>query len=345
MTRRVARELPVSSGRFWPGAGGRPGSRKRPLRCRTHTTRAEEAGHAGCAYGFTCWARTNPADVTLTPTIARSLTRITASDVRLADPLNDAPGTRPGPRLGGARGLEPGPARRRHLPCHRPSGFPARDAGRRAGRNGLGGALPASAPAPVPATRRAGSRSLRRHAAASTALRPGPGRRGRWRSPAATPTAMPASCTRDSRKPACTSVRPSASRSTGIAGGSLPTCSAATTPARSRAAPARRDARVRPASVAEPARLRPGARSRHLQHARAPRVCKRWVIERPRRGMREVVRLASADPGPPHDAGLKRSPEALQLRIFPRGIVGPGPSFCDTLPRESPSVSCAPSAW
>ena len=38
---------------------------------------------------------------------------------------------------------------------------------------------------------------------------------------------MPASCTSDSRKPACTSAMPSASCSTGTAGGSLPRCSAA----------------------------------------------------------------------------------------------------------------------
>jgi hypothetical protein len=50
--------------------------------------------------------------------------------------------------------------------------------------------------------------------------------------PKTTPTVMPASWTSDSRKPACTNVSPSASRSTGIAGGSLPMCSAATTPAR-----------------------------------------------------------------------------------------------------------------
>ena len=41
--------------------------------------------------------------------------------------------------------------------------------------------------------------------------------------------------------------------------------------------------------------------------------------------MREVVRLASADPGPPHDAGLKRSPEALQPRIFPERNCWPRP--------------------
>ena len=41
---------------------------------------------------------------------------------------------------------------------------------------------------------------------------------------------MPASCTSDSRKPACTRPRPSASRSTGKAGGSLPTWRAAATP-------------------------------------------------------------------------------------------------------------------
>ena len=64
--------------------------------------------------------------------------------------------------------------------------------------------------------------------------------------PKTTPSVMPASCTSESRKPACTSVRPSASRSTGIAGGSLPMCSAATTPARitSKAGSRRRAAAV-----------------------------------------------------------------------------------------------------
>ena len=51
-------------------------------------------------------------------------------------------------------------------------------------------------------------------------------------SPTSSPQVMPANCTSDSRKPACSSVTPRASRSTGSAGGSLPTCSAAVTPAR-----------------------------------------------------------------------------------------------------------------
>jgi hypothetical protein len=42
---------------------------------------------------------------------------------------------------------------------------------------------------------------------------------------------MPASCTMDKRKPDCTSVRPSSACSAGKAGGSLPTCKAATPPA------------------------------------------------------------------------------------------------------------------
>ncbi len=50
-------------------------------------------------------------------------------------------------------------------------------------------------------------------------------------SPTKMPSAMPANCTSDSMKPACSRLSPSASRSTGIAGGSLPTCIAALTPA------------------------------------------------------------------------------------------------------------------
>src|SRR3982750_426253 len=50
-------------------------------------------------------------------------------------------------------------------------------------------------------------------------------------SPVTRPSVMPASCTRDSRKPACSSETPSTWPSTGKAGGSLPTCRAATTPA------------------------------------------------------------------------------------------------------------------
>ena len=51
-------------------------------------------------------------------------------------------------------------------------------------------------------------------------------------SPATMPSAIEASCTSDSRNPACTSVMPRSACSAGMAGGSLPTCSAALTPAR-----------------------------------------------------------------------------------------------------------------
>ena len=49
--------------------------------------------------------------------------------------------------------------------------------------------------------------------------------------PKAMPAVMPAACTSDSRKPASTSVMPRARCSSPMAGGSLPTCSAAHTPA------------------------------------------------------------------------------------------------------------------
>ena len=50
-------------------------------------------------------------------------------------------------------------------------------------------------------------------------------------SPTTKPSTMPATCTVESKKPACTSDTPNSCCSTGTAGGSLPTCSEALTPA------------------------------------------------------------------------------------------------------------------
>ncbi len=61
-------------------------------------------------------------------------------------------------------------------------------------------------------------------------LRRGP--RPSANAPKATPAVMPAACTMESRKPACIKLSPSAACSAVIAGGSLPTCKAAQTPAR-----------------------------------------------------------------------------------------------------------------
>ena len=49
--------------------------------------------------------------------------------------------------------------------------------------------------------------------------------------PTAKPSVMPASCTIESKKPACTKLKDKAACSTGKAGGILPTCKAAHTPA------------------------------------------------------------------------------------------------------------------
>jgi len=62
----------------------------------------------------------------------------------------------------------------------------------------------------------------------SSMMRRGPSRSASV--PATAPMAMPASWMMDSRKPPCTSVSPSPSANTGMAGGSLPTCKALTTP-------------------------------------------------------------------------------------------------------------------
>ena len=88
----------------------------------------------------------------------------------------------------------------------------------------------------------------------STMVRRGPSESAA--APMARPSVMPATCTSDRRKPACTRPMCSASRSTGRAGGSLPMCRAALMPASTTIT-----ARFGPPHAAAVSRRRPVSRS------------------------------------------------------------------------------------
>ena len=117
---------------------------------------------------------------------------------------------------------------------------------------------------------------------------------------------MPASCTMDKRKPDCTSVRPSSACSAGKAGGSLPTCKAATPPART-TIQAARWAGTRLTATCAPS----GVRVRAGRSGRSCRQCSRPLCDA--HGWQRQSRWAFLQAGP-HKRQTTRAPPAAPVR-------------------------------